>query len=265
MHTEKGQPSIIRKGPLGISKAIALEQYSGDMAFYANHDLVARTREEGHSEDPNPFSKEEHQAFYKATFTIDSKMIGKDEWFIPNQPEYDEVEEFLSLKLSAKKNAETKKISCAKQDETTFINRQNGSKNKIEISPVSEDGDGTWSVKFSLDKKEKSQRILQILKALKSGLYSKSSGETNPIVPLFFMAAPVRVPVPVLHPHLDIVRERESWRVIGVKDGIQNDWIEGDVYLSHSEKLPPAGDLPEKGLTHSWDGFICSVGLSSGE
>ncbi|MEO0144382.1 MAG: type I-B CRISPR-associated protein Cas7/Cst2/DevR [candidate division WOR-3 bacterium] len=86
MGTEKGEKkgegkAITRKSAIGITKAISLEPWSGDIAFYANHDLVRRYIKENPNEklEPNPYNPEEHRAIYKVSFTLDCLKIGIDE------------------------------------------------------------------------------------------------------------------------------------------------------------------------------------------
>jgi CRISPR-associated protein Cas7/Cst2/DevR subtype I-B len=77
-----GREAITRKSPIGITKAVSIHPYEGDLAFYANHDLIERGRKAGLNVNPNPVNKEEHNSFYKASFSIDAELIGKDVWLV---------------------------------------------------------------------------------------------------------------------------------------------------------------------------------------
>jgi CRISPR-associated protein Cas7/Cst2/DevR subtype I-B len=94
MFTIGGQQSITRKAPVGITKAVALETWEGDMQFNANHDLASRC-----GANPNPVNKEEHQSFFKVSFTIDCNKLGYDEWWIND---YNYENRTLTLFLSEK-------------------------------------------------------------------------------------------------------------------------------------------------------------------
>lgn len=97
MFTIGGQQSIIRKAPVGITKAIALETWEGDMQFNANHDLATRC-----GANPNPVNKEEQESFFKVSFTIDLERMGCDEWWIKDF-NYDAEKKELILVLSESK------------------------------------------------------------------------------------------------------------------------------------------------------------------
>ncbi len=96
MFTIGGQTSITRKAPVGITKAVALEPWEGDMQFNANHDIASRCRA-----NPNPVNKEEQESYFKVTFTIDVDKLGQDEWWIKDY-NYDNTTKTLSLFLSEK-------------------------------------------------------------------------------------------------------------------------------------------------------------------
>ncbi len=358
MFTIGNQASIVRKAPVGITKAISIEPWEGDMAFYANHDLVRRAQRSGQEDaTPNPYAKEEHFAFYKVSFTIDADRLGRDEWiayhvdyddetrrliiFLDEEAKkksysYDRVEkeegqdvyivgrnrkiiviksprgygyrvavkkgdkvkeEFRALEV--KKAREGKKKTDQQADQQSESGKEQ--KDKLEITiPASkvvkyieaievEDGKyeiqasadngqkttkGTITVKkldggkylvvFELNDKEKRERIRQILEAIKDGLYSQSSGELNSIVPVFLVAAAVKVPVPVFHPHIDVDFSQKPYRVKGVKEGMGNSWIEEKdnvpiVYIQESAhfKLDESEGLEaERDYLSDWGTFL---------
>lgn len=80
------ETTLRRKAVIGITKAISVAPHMGDLAFYANHDLVERALQAGDSATPSPYSKEEHHAYYKVSFVIDTLRLGVDEWVGVNLP-----------------------------------------------------------------------------------------------------------------------------------------------------------------------------------
>jgi len=96
MFTIGGQQSLTRKAAVGITKAVALEAWEGDMQFNANHDLARRC-----GANPNPVNKEEQKSYFKVAFTIDIDKLGYDEWWIKDKA-YDDKAKKLTLFLSEK-------------------------------------------------------------------------------------------------------------------------------------------------------------------
>jgi len=149
-----GDISITRKAPVGITKAIALFPYNQDMALYSNHDLVNRGRLQGlENVQPDLNNREENQSFYKLSFTIDSKILGKDSFICEN---YDDKNK--KIKISYKEDKETKTLEINVENITQFIDSNN--KKKVEIT---------------LDDNTKKQRIRQILEVIHNGLVAHSS------------------------------------------------------------------------------------------
>lgn len=80
---EKTKKTISRrKAAVGITKAISINPFYGDVAFYANHDFAARALMNSDKEgtgsnvlSPSPFSKEEHIDWFYASYVIDVDRI----------------------------------------------------------------------------------------------------------------------------------------------------------------------------------------------
>jgi len=109
-----GREAITRKSPLGITKAVALSPYEPDLAFYANHDLVARGRREGLNVNPSPVNKEEHNSFYKVSFTLDAEMVGKDIWIVEGREYKDDK---LSLLIAKPQSIEFDDVQVKTDEE----------------------------------------------------------------------------------------------------------------------------------------------------
>lgn len=288
MYTISNKASIVRKAPVGITKAIGLDPYEGDMAFYANHDLVRRGIKQGLDVTPNPYSKEEHLSFYKVSFTIDTNVLGRDEWIIDNF-EYKEGKLIITItieeeeekeEMEEKKKEEEKKEKEKKKEKKkkkkinivkTLVNVDEKEKGRLyEIKDANdnrlgrikiEEFDQKYKVIFDLAKEEKIKRICDILNVIKNGLSAQSSNELNTIVPLFLIVAPVKVPCPVFHPYLDIVSiDGKTFKVTGVHDAVRNSWIDGKIFLMDSERLKIVDEIPEGGskekITKDWGDFL---------
>ncbi len=248
MYTIGEQASITRKAPVGITKAIGLDPYNGDMAFYANHDLVGRGLNQGLNVTPNPYNKEEHLSFYKVSFTIDMDRFGKDEWVVESV-KYKDNKLYLTIKGKGLQKIIENVEEKTKDKEYTIANSHT-----IKIEQVA--NSNKKKVIFEISEEEKKKRIENILTAIKNGLYSQSSNEANTIQPLFLVAAEVKVPTPVFHPYLELAPtgNKMTYEVIGLKDALFNGWIEGKVFIMETEKIkiPNKDEIREK-LEESWD------------
>lgn len=357
MYTISKQASITRKSPVGITKAISLFPYDADMAFYANHNLVQRGLKQGLQVTPNPYNKEEHASFYKVSFTIDSKILGKDTWIVekyhydgsikelilqietPKEVILKEVEEkqdeegniyyeiagkkiqvmgnelivdqnlmkrqqdkktgeeFLSFGDEERKKSNikvtnfttddenktytfrvdkpkydqadktltiqsgvVKSIKCEKKNEQEYIVKNNSEREIGTITVKEIQQNGPYQVVFKITNDEKKKRIINILEAIRNGLYAQSSGETNTIVPLFIIAGAVKIPSPVFHSFIDVKKENGQFKVIGIEDALKNSWIENDsIYIQDCERLKV--DISIKSGKDDWQNFLQKIGL----
>ncbi|HOQ50815.1 MAG TPA: type I-B CRISPR-associated protein Cas7/Cst2/DevR [Candidatus Atribacteria bacterium] len=255
MYTIGNQASITRKAPVGITKAISLDPYEGDMAFYANHDLVNRGIKQGLSVTPNPYNKEEHFSFYKVSFAIDVDILGKDGW-ITEEPKFDNG--IIEIRLSDNDRKEVKNAKPVDIENNRYT-VEGGTIEWLKISDSNK-----YKVTFEVSEEEKKKRIMEILNAIKNGLYAQSSNESNTIVPLFLIAGYVKVPSPVFHPYLELSRVGEkTYEVMGISDALNNGWIDGKVFLMDSERVKIDGDIKDDRATDNWDDFLKELNGSS--
>ncbi|MBI5807783.1 MAG: type I-B CRISPR-associated protein Cas7/Cst2/DevR [Ignavibacteriales bacterium] len=382
MYTISGENSLTRKSPIGITKAVSISNYEQDLAFYANHDLVKRANDQGLNVTPNPYSKEEHNALYKISFTIDSKIFGEDAWIVKSEPILDNDNTKLKIEMAKPLKAVLKNVQLIiddegndyyqidgkddKDDKKIFINgyeitvdkslmeekrtkkadkvelnwkseylekekkeeqtaEQKNEKGKKALFKVSEfyynEEEGTYTfnvsreplyddkektltfelgavkeiginkpelqkiypkkynndygdlvleeigskgpfkVVFKLKDEIKKKRILDILESIKDGLYAQSSGEANTIVPLFIIASGVKIPSPIFHPFIDVKKEDGEIKVIGIKDCLNNSWIDGKVYIQDCERLKV--DVEDENITNNWDDFLTNLDLGN--
>ena len=253
MYTIGEQMSIVRRSPIGITKAVALNSYNGDMAFYANHDLVQRGLSQGLKVTPDLYTKEEHISFYKVSFTIDADMLGKDEWIIEEKPKYMESEGKLEITLPDKK---IRKASIVEEEEPKdglhSFKTDNGF---IKYESV---GNNKWRIIFELEPKYKKDRIHQILEVIKNGLYSQASNEVNTIIPLFLIASAVKIPSPIFHPYIDLIlsEDKRTHLVIGIQDALKNSWINSKVFIMESERVRgEKSGIESSSITDCWEEF----------
>jgi len=257
MFTIEGERSLTRKAPLGITKAISLSQYEADLAFYANHELVERRRGEGYDTMPGIYNKEEHVSFYKLSFTIDTLLIGRDVWIVDSEPKAE------NGRLRIQVSSDDEKCLDGQLDGEKCWKVSNGN-GKLSWSGIQ--NGSKFCVVFEVLEKEKKNRVRDIIEAIKAGLYAQSSGEANTIVPLFLMAAAVKVPSPVLHPYIDVKKEDGQWQVVGISDALKNSWIEKQhnsdeliVFIQDCERLQVPRDV--KRPIQQWDDFLKAIGV----
>ncbi len=184
------------------------------------------------------------------SFTIDTDVLGKDEWIVEGC-EYNDNEKQLVLTIKQLSNLKKFISNVEKKQNEKDTYTYNNNTIKVEQCGTKK------KVTFIVSEDEKKKRIKNILTAIKDGLYAQSSGEANTIVPLFLIAGFVKVPSPVFHPYIDLLREDGKIKVIGITDCLKNSWlVEGDrVYLYHAERFEVPEELKVK-VTYNWDDII---------
>jgi len=123
------------------------------------------------------------------------------------------------------------------------------------------DDEDKIKIEFNVNSGIKNKRIRQILQAIKNGLIAHSSGEDNTIVPLFLIAAPVKIPTPIFHSYIDVSIENGKIKVIGLKDCVENSWLCDKVYIKDTERISVDTSGIKDRLYSSWEEFLRACGL----
>jgi CRISPR-associated protein Cst2 len=259
MYTIREGMSITRKAPVGITKAIGLTEWNGDMAFYCNHDLVNRAIKQGEDATPNPFNKEEHLSLYKLSFTIDAVRFGRDEWMVTGKPEYVVNERKLKIKVGDKDKI-IENVEEIQEGNEYKVKIKKGEHKEFEATIKIEEAGNKFKVIFEVSDTEKKKRIEELLTVIKNGFYAQSSGEANTIIPLFIIGAPVKVPSPIFHPYIDleVFEEGKSCKVEGISNCLKNSWLDGKIFVTESERIRyevKKGDEKSQ-MTENWDEFL---------
>jgi len=197
--------TIIRKAPLGITKAISLEPWQADMAFYANHDMVRRAVEAGLDANPNPFQKEEHYSYYRVSFTLDLCRFGRHDIFLKDVPE--PLQAWVNGLPAAE--AEEHREDLGQLDQELRENArwhciagENGAVKGL-VGYLS--SRSVNQIVFVVSQQERKKRLQELLEAIKSGIAAHSSTEDYGITPVFSVTAALKVPVPVFHSYVNLV------------------------------------------------------------
>lgn len=123
---------------------------------------------------------------------------------------------------------------------------------------------GPFKIEFLLSEAKKKEIMQQLLFVIKNGLMAQSSNELNTIKPLFILAGDVKVPMPVFHADIDVRKEDGELKVIGVKDAINNDWLNGNIYLQCNERLS-IPSINDKRIKTNWEDFLKEIKLGTDE
>lgn len=213
---------VIRKAPLGMTKAISLEPWQADMAFYANHNLVHRAATAGIDATPDPFQKEEHHSYYRMTFTLDLCRLGHQDIHLNKLPS--ELTEWIET-LPEAGSDDLNGVDSLYQGEigdATWYRIGSDSKTLGVVGFVQ---DGTRGrVTFIVSPEQRRERIEQLLGAITNGLIIHSSTEDYGAVPVFFVLGALKVPVPVFNSYVSLKNGMVNARILN--EAIKNDYVE---------------------------------------
>lgn len=244
--------SVTRKSPVGMTKAISLEPYRSDTAFYANHSLVKRANAQIFSEvsdtnikiaNPNPYTKEEHYSIYRFSYTIDLCRLGFHEVSIITSSNsrddklkkaLDGINEWINnFEPVAFQDVEVNplyKLSVSGDQMQWYkIPSPNNAENKDEyilgyLGVYKTNNDKDLLLSFVVTKEERNKRLKDLLTVMINGLKSHSRTENYGINPIFITMAALSVPMPVFH-------SRIKWNGKGLDEKPLNELIEFNSYI----------------------------------
>ena len=177
--------TAVRKAPVGLTKAVSLEPWSGDVAFYANHDLVARARRQGEDATPNPFQREEHLSLYKYSFVVDLEKVGEEEIVIG----IDEKKAKMIFGVDVKEVINNKK---------GVVNTEKG---EIKYESIN---NKLYRFEIALKDELKRERIKQFLDVVLNGFSLHSSTEDWSTVPIFAVVGALNLPLVAFHSYVEL-------------------------------------------------------------
>ncbi len=194
--------SVIRKAPLGMTKAISLEPWQADMAFYANHDLVRRATESGIEATPDPFQKEEHLSYYRMSFTLDLCRLGYQDIYFNKLP--DKLKEWINGLPEAPQEdlGAIEPFYSGEVADASWYRFVKDEKTQGTVGMVEEGNRGR--VTFIVSPEQRRARIEELLQAITNGLIIHSSTENYGAVPVFFVIGELKVPVPVFNSYVSL-------------------------------------------------------------
>lgn len=242
--------TVTRKAPLGITKAISLEPWQADMAFYANHDMVRRAKEQGEEEsdsNPNPFAKEEHYSYYKVSFTLDLCRFGNQELYYTAFPE--ELKEWVK-RLPEADITEVKKGIANKAKYEGFDIYCLGKENTVPGFIGIKEQKNLTILKFLVTDKEYRKRLEQLLTVIKNGLIIHSSTESYGLVPVFLIMATLKIPVPVFNSAVMLNKGMIS--ALNINSAFENEYVVDTWYNGYlsvdgtlNDKIKPWNEVNE--------------------
>lgn len=242
--------------------------------------------------DKNIIQKSKENIGFKSEFASDRKKNNKDKYetkfsfkIAPDkyeqlnsgnysfdctfEPLYDEGSRTLTLLFGHEKKVSN--IKCDSYDKGIvknefFLNEEKYEGCQIVATSLNQNKPekGPFKIEFILSEQKKKEIMQQVLFVIKNGLMAQSSNELNTIKPLFILAADVKVPMPIFHADIDVKKEDGELKVIGVKDAVDNGWIQGNIYLQCNERLSMV-PLNDKRITNDWEAFLSSVNLGKDE